>query len=117
MLLNRLVVSLAAILIVASVPLGRAQNVRRIEITAHRFTYTPNEITLKKDEPVVLVLRSTDVTHGFEINELHLKAEIKKGKKTEIEFTPTAAGQFVGRCAFFCGQGHGTMTLKINVVE
>jgi cytochrome c oxidase subunit 2 len=109
---------LLAIPAVCGAPLGRAQTTpRRIEITAKRFAYTPNEITLKKDEPVVLVLRSKDVTHGFEIPDLNIKAEIKKGKNTEIKFTPTVAGQFEGRCAFFCGAGHGTMTFHITVLK
>ena len=114
---NRFVILVGAMLVFVCADLGRTQAPNRIEIVAHRFSYTPNEITLKKDEPVLLVLRSADVTHGLEINELNIKAEIKKGKKTEVKFTPTTAGQFVGRCAFFCGAGHGAMTLKVNVVE
>ena len=117
MLSNRLVLVAALVLTAWSVCLSNAPTPRRIEIVAKRFTYTPNEITLKKNEPVVLVLRSADVTHGIEISELNIKAEIKKGKNTEAELTPTVAGQFEGKCAFFCGAGHGTMKLRINVVE
>jgi cytochrome c oxidase subunit 2 len=116
MLSSRIAMLLAAIL-VWSVPVGRTQTPRRIEIIASRFTYTPDEITLKKDETVVLVMHSADVTHGFQLIELNIKAEIKKGKNTEIKFTPAAAGQFVGKCAFFCGAGHASMMLHINVVE
>lgn len=117
MLSKRFVLLAAFVLTALSVSVTSAQTPRRIEIVARRFTYTPNEITLKKDEPVVLVLRSTDVTHGFEISELHIKVEIKKGKNTEVKFTPSVAGQLEGKCAFFCGEGHGTMKLRINVVE
>lgn len=116
-MLNRIAMLLAAILMVWGAPVGRTQTPHRIAIMASRFTYTPDEITLKKDEPVVLVLRSADVTHGFQISELNIKAEIKKGKSTEIKFTPAVAGQFVGKCAFFCGAGHASMMLHVNVVE
>ena len=90
---------------------------RRIEIVASRFSYEPKEVTLKKGQPVVLVLRSTDVTHGLKIEEMNVKSEIKKGQDTEIAITPTEAGHFVGKCAHFCGKGHGSMTLQIDVTE
>ena len=62
-----------------------------------------------------MVLRSTDVTHGLEVPDLHIKAEIKKGKDTEIEFTPDQVGHFAGKCAYFCGKDHGSMTFEIDV--
>lgn len=110
--------TLVALLLLCSVPQVRSEaQPRRIEITASRFSYSPNEITLKKGEPVVLVFHSTDVTHGFKLAEMNIKSEIKKGKDTEVAFTPTEVGHFVGKCAHFCGKGHGSMTLQINVVE
>jgi cytochrome c oxidase subunit 2 len=95
---------------------GRPQSPRRIEITAQRFNYTPDAITLKKGEPVVLVLRSMDVTHGLKVAEFNIKSEVKKGQDTEIQITPTETGHFVGKCAHFCGKGHGRMTLQIDVI-
>ena len=96
---------------------SRAETPRRIEITVKRFTYEPDVITLKRGEPVVLVMHSIDLTHGIMVDELNLKTEdIKKGKPTEIRFTPEKAGHFIGKCAHFCGTGHGTMTLQIDVL-
>jgi cytochrome c oxidase subunit 2 len=110
------VVILAVGLIASSVPAGRAESPRRIEIMAGRFAYSPQAITLKKGEPVVLVLRSSDVTHGLKCPELKIKSEIKKGKDTEIQVTPEEVGHFVAKCAHFCGKGHGSMMLQIDVV-
>jgi cytochrome c oxidase subunit 2 len=91
---------------------------RRIEITASRFSYSPSEITVKKGDPVELVLTSTDVTHGLVIKDLGVKTEIKKGKTAEtVEFTPMKVGTFQGKCSHFCGKGHGSMILTVNVVE
>ena len=90
---------------------------RRIEVSAKRFTYTPSEITLKKDEPVVLVLTSEDVTHGLKFKELNLNTKIEKGKPAELAFTPDKVGDFVGHCSVFCGSGHGKMTLTLHVTE
>jgi cytochrome c oxidase subunit 2 len=96
---------------------GDKDSPRRIEIVATRFSYAPSEITLKKGEPVILVLSSTDVTHGLKVKELGIKLDVKKGHPEEIPVTPTETGHFEGKCAHFCGKGHGSMTLEINVVE
>jgi cytochrome c oxidase subunit II len=112
------VVFMAAILLVWSVAAGRAESPRRIEIIAKRFTYDPDAITLKRGEPVVLVMRSADVTHGIKVDALNIRSgEIKKDKDTEIQITPEKVGHYVGQCAHFCGTGHGEMKLQINVVE
>jgi cytochrome c oxidase subunit II len=111
------VTATASLLLLSGTPSQTSQTPRRIKIMVARFSYTPDELQLKKDEPVVLVLRSVDVTHGLAVPELHIKTEIKKGKETEVPLTPKITGQFVGKCANFCGQGHAAMTLQINVTE
>ena len=90
---------------------------RRIEITAKRFDFTPGEITLKKGEPVVLVLKSLDVPHGVRFRELGIETKADKGQSSELAFTPDKTGDFVGHCAVFCGAGHGKMTLTLHVAE
>jgi len=107
---------LAAVLFALGTSAGQADSPKRIEITASRFKYEPDKITLKKGETVILVLRSTDVTHGLKVPEMNVKTEIKKDKETEIQITPEETGHFVGKCAHFCGKGHGSMTLQIDVV-
>ena len=46
---------------------------RVIKITAHKFDYTPNQIHLKKAEPVILEFTSSDVDHGFNVPDLSCK--------------------------------------------
>jgi cytochrome c oxidase subunit II len=91
-------------------------NAHHIEVVTKRFAFEPAEITLKKGEPVDLVLSSSDVNHGIRIRELGLDLRVAKGKKAEATFTPQATGTFVGHCSVFCGSGHGQMTLTIHVV-
>ena len=111
-----LFVMLAAVqLFVPSTPAEVAP--RRIEVVAQRFQFTPAEIVLKKGEPVVLVLKSMDTTHGLQVRELGLEAKIHKGQPSELAFTPGKAGTFVGHCSVFCGSGHGGMMLTLHVVE
>jgi cytochrome c oxidase subunit II len=113
-----LLISAAIVAAVFSTHMVRAQAApRRIEVTAKRFTYEPGEITLKKGQPVVLVIHSEDVTHGMRVRELNLNAKIEKGTPAELSFTPDKTGDFVGHCSVFCGSGHGGMTLTLHVVE
>lgn len=86
-------------------------------ITAKRFSFQPSEITVQKGIPVILELTSLDVTHGLKCKQLGFNVTIHKGQTTEVKFTPTETGHFLGRCSHFCGIGHGSMTLVINVVD
>ena len=113
-----LLVAIVAMAFILHPNSGSAQaSARHIEITAKRFGYLPAEITLKKDEPVVLVMHSGDVAHGIEFKELGLSKEIEKNKTSELTFTPTKTGDFVGHCSRFCGSGHGSMILTLHVTE
>jgi cytochrome c oxidase subunit 2 len=97
---------------------ARAEAVpRHVEVTAKRFAFEPTEITLKKGEPVDLVLKSTDVPHGLRFRELNVEVKVGKGGTSDVRFTPSQTGTFVGHCSVFCGMGHGSMTLKLHVVD
>lgn len=90
---------------------------RKVEITAKRFEYEPSEITVKKGEPVLLVVTSQDVSHGLRLRELNVDLKIDKpGGTAEVQFTPDLVGDFVGHCSVFCGASHGSMALTLHVV-
>jgi cytochrome c oxidase subunit 2 len=111
---------LVAVLLVAATfiqPAPAQASPRRIEVTAKRFAFSPSEITLKKGEPVIVVLKSVDVTHGIRFKELGIDTKVAKGQTSEIPVTPNKTGTFVGHCSVFCGSGHGTMTLTLHVVD
>jgi cytochrome c oxidase subunit II len=118
---SRFSLRILCLVLLAASPIGYVAHAqaapRRIEIVAKRFDFTPGEITLKKGEPVVLVLKSLDVPHGIRFKELNIETKAGKGQTSELPFTPTKTGDFVGHCAVFCGAGHGTMTLKLHIVE
>jgi cytochrome c oxidase subunit 2 len=97
---------------------ARAQDAtHRVEVTAKKFSFEPAEITVKKGEPVLLVLKSSDVGHGIRFRELNVQVSVKAGQTGQVQFTPQKSGDFVGHCSVFCGSGHGTMALKLHVVE
>jgi cytochrome c oxidase subunit II len=90
---------------------------RVIEIKAKQFEFLPNEITLKKGEPVVLRLSSLDRKHGFFVRALKIDADIVPGQTTDVAVTPSAAGEYTIICDHFCGAGHDNMKMKMTVVE
>ena len=53
---------------------------RVIELTARRFTYTPNEIALKAGERVVIAIRSIDFVHGMNLPDLHMRLDLVPGR-------------------------------------
>ncbi len=114
---RRIILAAAVVLATtALVPDGtRAQEPRVIQITAHRFEFAPNQITLKKGEPVKLVLTSTDVVHGFFSRPLKIDEVIEPGKATEVNLTPQTAGTYLLICDHFCGVNHAAMNMKIVV--
>jgi cytochrome c oxidase subunit 2 len=89
----------------------------KIEIAAKRFAFVPNQITVKKGQPVTLELKSLDVTHGLEVKQLGIKVEIPKGRETTVSFVPNTVGTFEGKCSHFCGTGHGSMKFTVIVTE
>jgi cytochrome c oxidase subunit II len=90
---------------------------QHIDVTASRFSFQPSEITIKKGDPVTIAIHSEDVTHGLVIQQLGVRAEVKKGQEADVTLTPETVGTFEGKCAHFCGKGHGSMVLTVHVVE
>lgn len=95
---------------------GDAQTSERIvKITAHKFEYEPSEIHLKVGEPVVLELTSKDVTHGFNIPDFGLRADLEPGETVRVRLVPEKAGTFEFHCDNFCGIDHENMSAAIIV--
>lgn len=94
-----------------------AETPRVIEITAKRFAFAPNQVTLKKGEPVILRLKSEDVTHGFFMRKLKIDETVEPGKTVDVAVRPDTPGTYTTICDHFCGVNHGNMNMTISVVE
>ena len=90
-------------------------NEKVIRIVAKKFEYTPGEITLQKDVPVVLELTTEDVAMGFYAPDFKVDVEIVPGKAVQVRLVPDKAGTFDFSCDVFCGDGHEDMSGKIHV--
>ena len=88
-----------------------------IKITAKKFEYTPEKITLKKGVPVILELSTEDILMGFNAPDLGVRTDIVPGKTVRVRVVPTKVGQVEFHCDIFCGSGHEEMDGMITVVE
>ena len=78
-----------------------------IEITAARFEFTPSEIEVSVGESVRLLIRSTDVEHGFGIPTLGIRVQIAPGgDPVAVDFVAVEPGRHRFACTVFCGAGH-----------
>jgi cytochrome c oxidase subunit 2 len=74
-----------------------------------------NEMQLVKDRPVRVLIRSTDVIHGFYLPGFRVKQDAMPGLVVETWFVPTKAGEFEIACAEHCGLGHYRMRGFVHV--
>ncbi|MCU1245797.1 MAG: quinol oxidase [Acidobacteria bacterium] len=88
---------------------------RVIAISAKRFEFTPNQLTLVRGEPVTLRVSAEDRDHGFYQKELHIALDLTTAKVAEVTIMPEKAGRYVVICDHFCGSGHGNMKMVITV--
>ena len=89
---------------------------RIIPIIARKFTYEPDQVTLKLDEPVIFQLTTQDVVMGFSVPDFAVRGTIMPGQMTEVAMTPTKTGEFTFLCDVFCGSGHEDMDGTLRVV-
>jgi len=123
--MKRLNLMLALTLVVAFAgPVALAQDAAlstgdsvEIKVTAKRFEYNPNVITVKKGNHVRLLITAADHDHGFKLAAFDIDQLIEKGQTATIEFTASKAGTFPFQCSHFCGMGHGKMKGKLVVQE
>lgn len=84
-------------------------------VEATRFKFSPPTITLKTGERVTLRLVSKDVKHGLRIPELGLDIAAPAGGAADVAIVPVKTGVFLGSCSVFCGTGHHSMALTVEV--
>ena len=94
---------------------AHASGPRIVDITAKRFGFSPDQITLKKGQTVTLRLHSEDVTHGFFMRKLKIDSEVEAGKTADVTITPDTPGSYTTICDHFCGANHGDMKMTIVV--
>lgn len=86
-----------------------------VKVVVQRFVFTPTEIVLRAGQPTVLEFQSLDFTHGFNVPDLKIRADLPPGQTTRVHLTPLKPGVYDFLCDNFCGAGHEQMNGKIIV--
>src|SRR3989344_3961229 len=89
--------------------------IKEFTITAKRFEFNSNEITVNNGDRVRLKITSMDVTHGFSLPSFNINKNLKPGEEVIIEFTADKTGTFTFACSVVCGSGHGSMNGRLIV--
>lgn len=114
---RRLIAAAAAGLLVARIHgVGAQSGEKIIPVVARKFVFLPNQITLKRGEPVVLEFTAPEVTMGFSVPALKLRTDIVPGQITRMRLIPEHEGTFDFLCDIFCGDGHEGMSGQLIVV-
>ena len=99
----------------------------QVKITAHQWWWevryddpspalsftTANELHVPLNSPVRIELVSNDVIHSFWLPNLNGKQDVIPGRSNGIWITATKPGDWIGRCAEFCGYQHANMQLLV----
>lgn len=99
------------------------QNSYEILVTGQKwkwfFTY-PNgyvdeDLHVPINQPVLLTITSSDVTHSFYVPAFRTKMDAVPGRYTQAWFEPTIEGEFQLFCAEYCGTEHSDMLAQVVV--
>jgi cytochrome c oxidase subunit 2 len=71
---------------------------------------------LPVDETVEFTLDSRDVIHSFWVPAFLFKMDAIPGRTNTFQVTPTALGEYRGKCAELCGEYHSAMLFNVKVV-
>ena len=80
-------------------------------------TNRPAQLVLPTDRTVRFVETSPDVIHSFWVPEFLFKRDVIPGRVNTFEVTLNKEGEFIGRCAEFCGEKHAFMNFSVRVVS
>lgn len=103
------------LLVLGSVAGGLAAETKVIQMTAEKYHFTPETISVNQGDRVVLEITATDTEHGFGLAAFDIDRDLPPGQTVRIEFTADQKGEFSFKCTNFCGWGHFGMSGKLIV--
>lgn len=79
-----------------------------------RSTPQPARLVVEAGKPVILRLKSADVTHGFSIPDLEIgPMDVEAGHVLAIQFEIPEPGEYLIQCGTWCGECHEEMLSTI----
>lgn len=86
-----------------------AENVKEFNIIARQWEFSPATINVDEGDKVRLIIKSIDVTHGFDLPDFGINENLAPGKTVTLEFVADKKGSFGFFCNIYCGEGHRDM--------
>lgn len=97
-----------------------------IEVTGEQFAWhfkyengeeETGKLYIPSGEDVYFHLKSKDVIHSFWVPPLGGKVDVMPDKTLVYKIKNPEEGQYLGKCAEYCGVAHADMTFEVNVVS
>lgn len=85
----------------------QAPNRREVAVTVGDSRFAPEQVEVVQDDLVRITLRSTDLTHSFNVDEYRIARRIPAGGTTVVEFRADRVGTFPFYCNISSEPGHG----------
>ena len=86
-----------------------------VYIVAKRFFYEPSTIEVPVGAEVTFYVTSTDVQHGFKIQDTNVNFMAVPGEVSKLSTTFNEAGTYDYICTEYCGLGHAVMFGSVSV--
>lgn len=93
-------------------PAAPAPDAPAVTVKVMNFSFNPSQITLKRYEPVRIVLLGESGSHTFTAQGLNVNVSVGSGDRMVVDLTPGETGTFAVQCRF-----HRTMTGSIVVTD
>lgn len=84
-------------------------------LVAQAWLWTPNEVTVAAGTEVTIQAVSRDVIHGIRIPDTNANVMVIPGQVSKIKVNFDEPGVYSLICHEYCGIGHQTMFMTINV--
>lgn len=78
---------------------------------------TTGEFVVPVNEPIKLIMTSTDVLHSFFVPAMRVKSDVIPKQYTYLWFKPVKTGEYHTFCTEYCGTNHSGMLARLRVVS
>lgn len=88
-----------------------------VRAVGQQFSFTPQCILVPTGTPVTFRATSSDVVHGFLINQTNINSMLVPGYISVLPAKFDTPGEHTMPCQEFCGIGHEGMWAKVRVID
>lgn len=84
-------------------------------VLSRQYLFEPNTITVPVGASVTFFVTSTDVQHGFKLQDTNVNMQVVPGQVSKLTVEFDEAGEYQYICHEFCGIGHAAMFGRVIV--